>query len=72
MVRCSNGRQLASFRRAVYPSKNIQKGETLTEENLTVLRPNHGIDARNYFDILGKKVNRSISKYERIDWDDII
>jgi len=63
---------LISFRRAIYPCKDLNKGETLTEENLTVLRPNHGIDARNYFDILGKKVNRSISKYERIDWDDTI
>ena len=62
----------SSFRRAVYPRQDIKKGEILTEENLTVLRPNHGIDARSYFDILGKAVNKNVSKYKRLDWDDIL
>ena len=60
-----------SFRRAVYPSKNIKKGEILSENNLIVLRPNHGIDARNYFDILGKRIKRDLSKFEKMEWDDI-
>lgn len=37
-----------SFRRAVYPLNDIKKGEILSEENLTILRPFHGIDAREY------------------------
>ncbi len=60
-----------SFRRAVYPFKNIKKGEALSENNLTVLRPNHGIDARNYFNILGKKAKRDLSEFEKLEWDDI-
>ena len=43
---------------AVYPSRNIKKGEILTHENLTVLRPLSGIDARSYFDILKKGTKR--------------
>ena len=60
-----------SFRRAIYPCKNIKKGEILTEQNITILRPNHGIDARHYFDILGKSLKKNISKYEKLNWDDI-
>ena len=60
-----------SFRRAVYPLKKIKKGETLSKDNLIVLRPNHGIDARNFFDILGKKAKRDLSEFEKFEWDDI-
>lgn len=58
-----------SFRRAVYPSRDIEKGELLSEDNLTLLRPNHGIDARYYEKILGKKVLKPLKKHEKINWD---
>ena len=65
-----NGHHL-SFRRAVYPSRNIKKGEVLTHENLTVLRPLSGIDARSYFDILGKKVLKDFKKHEKMNPEDL-
>lgn len=61
-----------SFRRAIYPAKNLQKGEILSENNLTILRPNHGIDARNYYKIIGRRIKRDIQKFEKLDWDDIL
>jgi N,N'-diacetyllegionaminate synthase len=57
-----------SFRRAVYPSRDIKAGEMLTEENLTVLRPNHGIDAREFEKLLGKKVNADVKEHQKLDW----
>ena len=65
-----NGHHL-SFRRAVYPSRNIKKGEILTHENLTVLRPLSGIDARSYFDILGKKVLKDFKIHEKMNHEDL-
>lgn len=64
-IEIENG-HVSSFRRAVYPLRNIKKGETITEDNLTVLRPNHGIDAKYYFNILGKKATRDLELHEKL------
>lgn len=58
-----------SFRRAVYPLYHIKAGEILTEDNLTVLRPNHGIDARDFDKLLGKKAKTDLLKHQKLDWE---
>lgn len=58
-----------SFRRAVYPSRDIKRGEVLNENNLTVLRPNHGIDARSFFEVIGKRAKFDLKKHQKLDWD---
>jgi N,N'-diacetyllegionaminate synthase len=60
-----------SFRRAVYPSRDIAPGEVLDSDNLCVLRPNHGIDARDYQRLLGHRSTRALRRHERLDWDDV-
>lgn len=65
-IEIENG-HVTSFRRAVYPSKDIKAGEIFSEENLTVLRPNHGIDARNYYELIGKKSKTDILKHHRMN-----
>jgi len=60
---------LQSFRRAVYPSKDLKAGTILTEENLTVLRPNKGIDARDFYKLIGKKIKKDIKESESLYWD---
>ena len=62
---------VVSFRRAVYPLNDIKKGEVFTENNLTVLRPAHGIDARDFDKLIGKKANKDLAYHQRIDWTDI-
>jgi N,N'-diacetyllegionaminate synthase len=59
-----------TFRRAVYPSRDIKAGEVFTEQNLTVLRPNHGIDARDYEKLIGKRVKNNLVKHQKLDWSD--
>lgn len=66
-IEIENG-HVESFRRAVYPAADLKKGDVLTKENLTVLRPNHGIDARDYYKLLGKSVNVDIQKHQKLDW----
>ncbi len=58
-----------SFRRAVYPSRDMVKGEVLSEENLTVLRPLHGIDARDYDLLIGKRLKKDIKKHQKLAWE---
>lgn len=37
-----------TFRRAVFPSRTIRKGELLTRDNTVTLRPSIGLDPRNF------------------------
>lgn len=69
-IEIENGHDV-SFRRAVYPSKDIKKNEKLDENNLTVLRPNHGIDARDYYKLIGKKAKRDLKKHGKISFNDV-
>jgi N,N'-diacetyllegionaminate synthase len=67
-IEIDNGHEL-SFRRAVYPLKDIKVGELLSEENLTVLRPNHGIDARDYDKLIGKKALVNLSAHQKLSFE---
>tara|TARA_Y100000590_G_scaffold138186_1_gene158192 strand:+ start:25400 stop:26419 length:1020 start_codon:yes stop_codon:yes gene_type:complete len=58
-----------SFRRAVYPSVNLNAGDKLTEDNLTTLRPNKGIDARDFFNLIGRKITVDVKKHQSLSWD---
>lgn len=58
---------ITTFRRAVYLSKNMKKGEIIREEDLTYLRPNHGIDVREYQSVIGKTIKTDIKAYQRLD-----
>ena len=58
-----------SFRRAVYPKKDIKAGEIFGEDNITVLRPNQGIDARDFYKIIGKHAALYIKKNQKLTKD---
>lgn len=63
-------RHVDSFRRAVYPVRDLLIGTTITKDDLTVLRPNHGIDAREYDQVVGKILRRSVAAHQSLTWDD--
>lgn len=67
-IELDNGHEL-SFRRAVYPVVDIPKGTVLTEEMLTVLRPNHGIDAREYDAVIGKTLKEDVVAHQKLEWN---
>ena len=52
--------------RKIVASRDIKKGETLNEENITFKRANYGLDARYYTFIEGKRAKKDINK------DDVI
>ncbi|NVK04786.1 MAG: N-acetylneuraminate synthase family protein [Flavobacteriia bacterium] len=67
-IELENGHEL-SFRRAVYPLTDLPAGTVLSEENLTVLRPNHGIDAREYDNVIGKTLKTAVQAHQKLEWD---
>lgn len=68
-IEIENG-HLQSFRRAIYPSRDIKTGEILSVDNLTVLRPAHGIDAREWENVVGKIAKNDLTKGQKINFND--
>jgi N,N'-diacetyllegionaminate synthase len=51
---------IVTFRRAIYPSKDLKSKHKIKTKDLLYLRPNHGIDARDFKKIIGKKLKKDI------------
>jgi pseudaminic acid synthase len=58
------------FSRSLYPNCNIQKGETITKDNIRSVRPGSSLHPIFFNDIIGKKAKRNIQFGERISLDD--
>lgn len=58
-----------SFRRALYPLRDICSGETIKESDLVALRPMHGICASKLNEIVGKKTCKPIPKLSPLNFD---
>lgn len=57
-----------SFRRGAYLRRDISSGETIKEEDVVILRPLHGVDARDVKRLLvGATARRDIKQYHAID-----
>ena len=50
------------FRRSIYATKNIIKGEILTKDNMACYRPFLGKSANKYNDLLGKKAVKNFKR----------
>lgn len=55
-----------SFRRAVYANRNISMGETIKATDLSLLRPLHGTDARDFETVVGSRALKDIQAYRAI------
>lgn len=60
------------FKRSLFISKDIKKGEILTEENIKSVRPSDGISPKYYYEVLGKKASRDLKFGEPLKFEDIV
>ena len=58
-------------RRCLYARKDIIKGNTITEDDICVLRPALGIQPKYKNIIIGKEAKKNIIAGEPIFWEDI-
>lgn len=56
-------------RRSLYVVQNMKAGESFSKENLRAIRPGLGLPPKYLEMILGKKVNRDVSKGTPVSWD---
>jgi len=57
------------YRRSIYISQNIKKGELLTEHNTQVIRPGFGLAPKFYPQILGLSIAKDAVKGTAFSWD---
>lgn len=57
------------FRRAVYCRRALKAGDELCAEDLVVLRPNHGLDARSFDNACGRRVSADTPAFAAISLD---
>ncbi len=60
-------RNMDIARKSIIAARDIKKGETFTEENLTVKRPGNGISPKKWFDVLGLTAKRDFMEDELIE-----
>jgi len=60
-------RNSAVARKSIIASRNIKKGETLTEDNLTTKRPGTGISPMRWYEVLGTQAIRDFEEDELIE-----
>lgn len=56
------------FRRSIYVARDLQAGDTLTTENLRIVRPGLGLPPKFFEILLGRCVNREVKKGTPMDW----
>ena len=54
-------KKIKKYRRSIYSSKIIEKGEYFTKNNIKVIRPGYGLEPKYFYYLLGKKAKRKIN-----------
>ena len=57
------------FRRSLYVAQDMAEGDVFTPENLRSVRPGYGLAPKHYDVLLGKRVNRALTKGTPASWD---
>ena len=58
-----------TFRRSLYITEDMRKGDVLTEKNLRIVRPGLGLLPKYYDLIVGRKVNQNVKKGTAVGWE---
>jgi len=64
-----SAQQSMNGRRSIYVSKDIRKGELVTEMNVKCVRPSHSLHPKHYEKIIGKHSKKNLKKGDRIKLD---
>ena len=58
-----------AFRRSLYVAEDMAEGEAFTEASLRSVRPGYGLDPKHFDILIGKRVNRAVTKGTPVSWD---
>ena len=57
------------FRRSLYVSQNMKRGDVFNEANLRIVRPGNGLAPKYMCEILGKQIKNDAPKGTPVSWD---
>lgn len=63
----SEQKNISVVRKSIVAKCAIRKGETFTEENLTVKRPGNGISPMRWYEVIGQKAARDFAEDEPVE-----
>ena len=66
-----NEKPYLKFKRSIYSSKKIKKGEKFNENNIKVIRPGYGLAPKFFNKLIGKTSKKNISFASAIKWEHI-
>ncbi len=55
------------FARSLFVTEDVKEGDVITTENIRSIRPGYGLHPKHYFNILGKKFTKNITKGEPLN-----
>lgn len=58
----------AQFRRSLYVTADVAKGEVVSEANVRSVRPGLGLAPKHLPDVLGRRAARALTRGEPVDW----
>lgn len=61
-----------NFKRSIYVSSDIKKGEVFSEQNLKIVRPGDGLHPEFFEMLIGKKASSDISAGTPVNWNLIV
>ncbi len=64
-----NEQKSKKYRRSIYASKNILKGECFSEENIRIIRPGFGLQPKYFEQLLKGKAKQDIALGTALNWD---
>jgi len=59
----------SNHRRSIYAVKDIKKGQSLSEENIRIIRPGFGMPPELFNQVIGKNARVDITRGSRLSWD---
>ena len=60
------------MRRGIYANKNLNKGKKINEKDFDFLRPENSLSAKEFKNILNKRLRKSIRKGQELKKDFLI
>ncbi len=58
-----------AFRRSLYITADMQAGDTLTAQNIRIIRPGYGLAPKYYDAVLGKRLSCAANRGTPLSWD---
>jgi len=59
------------FRRSIFATSDIRKGERFDETNVRIIRPGHGLAPKYWNDVIGKCARKNIEAGVPLGWDHV-